>query len=250
METVTKSEKMWDKKAESYPRYNPSKDTFEAKIIEMIKERGVPLSGSSILDVGCGSGKFSIALAKECGSLHGIDISGVMLRILQEDALAEGVDNITTEKTGWEEFEGKGDTYDIVFCSTTPAVREPEAYQAVHGMARKAVVYLGWAGRKESDVSIAACRHFGIEQKDFNDTTDLKKWLDEQGIEYQADVIENEFSRTEPVSGAVETIRGTVGYMGIKATEQDIEAILKGMVKDGEVTDRHYFRRELIIWGK
>ena len=183
-------------------------------------------------------------------SLHGIDISGVMLSILQEDALAEGVTNITTEKTDWGGFKGKHDMYDIIFCSTTPAVRDAEGFQTVNSMANKAVVYLGWAGRKESDVSIAACKHFGIGQKDFNDTPDLKKWLDEQGIEYQAEVIENEFSRTEPVLGAVDTIRGTVGYMGIKPTEQDIEAILKGMVKDGEVTDRHYFRRELIIWEK
>jgi len=249
METVSKSEKMWDKRAKSYPRYTPLEDTFEAMVIDMIEKRGVPLSGSTLLDIGCGSGKFSIGLAKKVGSLHGIDISGEMIKILLEDAAAEGVENITAQKTDWAGFE-KNSRYDIVFCSTTPAVRSPEDYLIVHSMAQRAVAYLGWAGRKESDISIAACNYFDVSQPIFNDTPDLKEWLDGTGIKYQADVIENEFSRENTLEEAEETVRGAVRQQGIVPTKKEIGIILRRFAHDGKVRDRHYFRRELITWVK
>lgn len=247
---VLKSEKMWDKKAQSYPRYSPEADTFEAQIIEMIEKSGVPLEGSTVLDIGCGSGKFSIGLAKKAGSLHGIDISGEMIRILKEDAEKEDVSNITAEKTVWDDFAGRAGRYDVIFCSTTPAVRSEKDYQTVHDMAEKAVVYLGWAGLKESDVSAAACRFFGVESKGFNDTPPLREWLDSKAIAYTAQVIENEFDRVQTQEDAAELIKSTVMQQGITPEDEEIKKILESFVKDGKITDRHYFRRELIIWEK
>lgn len=243
------SAEMWDKRALSYPRYSSSPDTFEAEIIKMTEEAGVVLTRASLLDVGCGSGKFTIGLAKKAGRVHGIDISGEMLRILMEDAEKEGVRNITCEKTGWEGFDCDI-RYDLVFCSTTPAVRTPEDYLRVHDIARKAVIYLGWAGRKDSDITLEVCAAHGRKTKSFNDTPDLKKWLDEKKIPYKNFVKENDFER--------DYHRDEIAKMCLDAVADDenrsaqtIDQILdKYSLPDGRIRDRLYFRRELIIWEK
>src|SRR3989339_405338 len=51
-----------------------------------------PLDGKSIIDIGCGPGRYSIALAhKGAGSVLGIDFSEEMLNIAKQNALAMSV---------------------------------------------------------------------------------------------------------------------------------------------------------------
>lgn len=56
-------------------------------------------SGDNVLDIGCGTGKQSIPLAKavgETGSVTSVDLSKEALEILSEQAKSEGVDQVIT----------------------------------------------------------------------------------------------------------------------------------------------------------
>lgn len=55
----------WDKKAKNYNRYNPDNSRFEAKVIHRIEELGIDFSQKNILDVGAGTGVYTIRLAKK-----------------------------------------------------------------------------------------------------------------------------------------------------------------------------------------
>ncbi|MFQ7057914.1 MAG: class I SAM-dependent DNA methyltransferase [Turicibacter sanguinis] len=57
----------------------------------MAKTKQYLPQGSSILDVGCGTGTISILLAKEGYDVTGIDLSEDMLAIAYEKTLAEGL---------------------------------------------------------------------------------------------------------------------------------------------------------------
>jgi ubiquinone/menaquinone biosynthesis C-methylase UbiE len=61
-------------------------------------------AGQTVLDVGCGPGAFSIAMAKmvgESGKVIAVDVQGEMLQIVREKAAQQGLDSrITTHKSG------------------------------------------------------------------------------------------------------------------------------------------------------
>jgi ubiquinone/menaquinone biosynthesis C-methylase UbiE len=83
--------------------YGNSNDGFERIINRLFRramllryertlERCVPTEGSSVIDVGCGPGHYSVALAHAGASrILGLDFAAGMLRIAEEAAKAAGV---------------------------------------------------------------------------------------------------------------------------------------------------------------
>jgi SAM-dependent methyltransferase len=68
-----------------------SQDVLLAPIADLLIDRARPAAGERIVDVGCGSGAISVALAQEVGSsghVMGIDISGPMLARARQTAPA------------------------------------------------------------------------------------------------------------------------------------------------------------------
>ena len=68
-----------------------SQDILLAPIAELVIDRAKPAAGERIVDVGCGSGALSIALAQKVGAkghVLGVDISGPMLARARQSAPA------------------------------------------------------------------------------------------------------------------------------------------------------------------
>ena len=84
----------WNCRAASFPRYEAGDDNYEARMLRLARENGVDFCGKTVLDVGSGSGMYTIRLAQEAASVTAVDISDEMLRILMQDAAAQGLDNI------------------------------------------------------------------------------------------------------------------------------------------------------------
>lgn len=83
--------KFWDDIAEEYaakPVENPA--AFQRKI-DITRSHLRP--EHVIADVGCGTGSLALLLAPHAATVHGVDISGEMVRIARDKAAAQGVDN-------------------------------------------------------------------------------------------------------------------------------------------------------------
>jgi len=64
-----------------------------------------PIAGRSVLDVGCGPGHYSVALAKKgAGEVLGIDFAEGMLQVARERAAREGVTTCRFEKRDFLHF--------------------------------------------------------------------------------------------------------------------------------------------------
>jgi SAM-dependent methyltransferase len=61
--------------------------------------------GDSLLDVGAGTGRFALALARCVGHVTAIDNDPAMLNILRRKAAGQSVANITVVETDWEAAE-------------------------------------------------------------------------------------------------------------------------------------------------
>lgn len=90
---MTSDASFWNKLAQEYARKPvENQDAFERKIA-ITQERMLP--GATVLDMGCGTGSLALRLAPKGGHIHGLDFSSEMIRIAQNKAKDEKIENIT-----------------------------------------------------------------------------------------------------------------------------------------------------------
>ena len=106
----------------------------------------------TVLDVGCGTGRLSIPIAKQVASVTVVDPSGGMLACLQENMEREGVTNITSINKQWEDIELGEDCdiepHDVVIASHSLSMLDmQEALAKMDAAATKSVYLFTFAGR-------------------------------------------------------------------------------------------------------
>ena len=69
-----------------------------------------------LLDVACGTGELSVFCAKRIKRVHGIDISEGMIELAQQNARANGLENITFECYDVEHIPSPGNSFSVVQC--------------------------------------------------------------------------------------------------------------------------------------
>ncbi|WP_298029200.1 bifunctional 2-polyprenyl-6-hydroxyphenol methylase/3-demethylubiquinol 3-O-methyltransferase UbiG [uncultured Campylobacter sp.] len=81
----------WDKKSESYAKFNGELGDFGKRVFEILRGWGVSFAGKSLLDVGAGTGVYSLYLASLGAKVTAIDSSEGMLRELRRSAEEFGI---------------------------------------------------------------------------------------------------------------------------------------------------------------
>jgi len=103
---------LWDDKAAAYSRRfadTARTDPFFEHICRYVT------NASSLLDVGCGSGRFTLELAPLVREVVAVDPSGEMLGILQSQVQRRGLENVRLVKGLWEETGVSA--RDVVICA-------------------------------------------------------------------------------------------------------------------------------------
>ena len=84
-------ENSWDKKSESYAKFNGELGDFGKRVFEILRGWGASFAGKSVLDVGAGTGVYSLYLASLGAKVTAIDSSEGMLRELRRSAEEFGI---------------------------------------------------------------------------------------------------------------------------------------------------------------
>ena len=100
----------WDPEGESRPLHelNPARVRF-------VRERA-QLKDADVLDVGCGGGILSEALAREEARVTGIDIAAKALSVAKLHLLESGLEVDYQESTAEQFAEGHAGTFDVLTC--------------------------------------------------------------------------------------------------------------------------------------
>lgn len=144
---------MWDDAARDYARMPvPSMDdSFLSFVNEHVKLQPT----MRVLDIGCGSGVFSIALAKHVQSVVGVDFSPAMIAAARNKARECGAKNVRFVETDFRTITC-GAPFDIVFAHLTPAVAEGHAFAKMMELSK------GWCFRaapvRRTDHTLFAAR--------------------------------------------------------------------------------------------
>lgn len=203
----------WNIKAKTYPRYEPGNNNYEAGILRRIKENGVDFTGKRVLDIGSGSGMYTIRIAQTAAEVTALDISDEMLRLLAEDAAGLGINNIATVNKDWLEYEADK-PFDMVFASMTPALFPEKAKEKLLTFETEKTVYIAYNGSRSSNITVPLSGRQDT-RPFLKEALVMKAFLDKKGRSY-----------TEiPVTGSWEQ----------KLTRQEIDEILNGVKREYDV---------------
>ncbi|WP_319583374.1 class I SAM-dependent methyltransferase [uncultured Pseudodesulfovibrio sp.] len=249
-QTPPRSKEYWNNHARSFPRFEEGDDNYEAGVMRMIKEHGVNFGGASVLDVGCGSGMYTIRIAREAARVTALDVSDVMLDILREDAEALALDNIDYVRADWMEFDSD-ETFDIVFCSMTPAIMSEASRLKLLGHAHGKTVFMGFAGLMKSDVMSGLYAHYGVTPRVFANGTDMRDWLDDKQIPYSAYPVEGTWTVGSSLEKLTDSCTTFLSQYGVTAERRHLLSYLAAFEESpGEYVERTEYTIDLLIWDK
>ncbi|HUQ63347.1 MAG TPA: class I SAM-dependent methyltransferase [Acidimicrobiales bacterium] len=152
--------------------------------------RKVTGAKTTVLDVGAGAGRFSIALAPRAEAVTAVDPSEAMIRILRRRAKEAGASNITAVLGRWEDVEVA--PADVAFSAhVLPLVPDAATFLRKLDSAARRHAFL-YTGAYWSDAIFDPFwRHFhGAPRKPGATWVDAVAVLEELGIQPQVEVVE------------------------------------------------------------
>jgi SAM-dependent methyltransferase len=238
----------WDEKAKNYARYSTRANSFEANVMETLKKLNIDFKDKKILDVGCGTGVYTLKIAQLAKSVVGIDFSEKMLEVLKEDAKKLNITNITTHHSTWDDFNLNNQIYDISICTMSPAVKTQEQLEKFHKSA-KIKIYLGWAGVRDctilDDLFVA---HNTIYEPP-NGAKRVKEWLHVNNINYKIKNFEELKIRVRSYEEALENYTWHLNVRGVNPKKEKIINIIKPLCdKEKNITEETINKMDLLVW--
>ncbi len=139
----------WDSRAKEFNRrVMLHKERAEGQVATL----GL-LSWETVLDVGAGTGRLAIPMARRAKSVTALDQSGGMLACLQENMQAEGIENIQCIQKSWQDLgEGEIEPHDVVLSSNSLGVYDLRgALAKMDSLAKRAVYIFTFTDGKRDD---------------------------------------------------------------------------------------------------
>ncbi len=165
---------------------------------------------STVLDVGAGTGRHTLALAPHVKSVVAVEPSAAMLGLLRDDVAAQHLTNIDTVASGW--LEAEVDPADVVLCShVLYPIAEPASFiRKLESAARQRVYIYLRVDPLPTDMGLWS-EFYGVSLQLQPVHMDLVNLLDQMGIAADVTVVQHRFSWTfADIDEAVEQIRNSL----------------------------------------
>ena len=168
---------------EHVARYDAKEDAGATEEVSMLEQRGLLTPASTVIDLGAGTGQFTLAAARRCARVIAVDVSPVMLERLNDNVRRSGFTNVECVLAGYLTYEHQGRPADLVY-SRYALHHLPDFWKAV-ALTRIAGVLRGGGALRLWDVVYNFEPHESAER--------LDAWMDEA----TADGVEDGWTRAE-----------------------------------------------------
>ena len=128
----------WDSVAEDYV-YDGSVSLEKNSFLQFMQSKIELTADMQVLDVGCGAGAYSLALAPKVKKAVGTDFSPKMIKAAKRSATQLGIANAEFIERDWHNCDGEEfkRQYDVVFAHTTPAVVDYDSFMKMMEASKK-----------------------------------------------------------------------------------------------------------------
>lgn len=183
----------WSKRATTYRQALHERTEEDPFFLQV---RAAALPETSVVDVGAGTGRHTLALAPHVRQVVAVDPSPAMLGLLRDDLAAQKLSNVQTVQAGW--LDADVAPADLVICShvlypivdVVPFIRKLEASAKQH-----VFVYLR-VDPLPRDMGLWGEFHDGAALQAQPVAFDLIGVLHQIGIEASAEIVEHRFTWT------------------------------------------------------
>ena len=134
----------WNGRAKSFAQnaIAPSSQTKVDELLGWLSQNGAIKEGFKVLDIGAGSGRYALPMAKMGCDVTALEPAPSMVEHMRERMAQENVRNITILNKPWQAVELEQDSmlgqYDLVFASMTPGIQRPDDLLKMIKASRKA----------------------------------------------------------------------------------------------------------------
>lgn len=235
---------MWDSMAASFGEH-PIPTVEDNSFLKLLSQNKMFDDASVVLDVGCGTGIYSLALARRCKKVIGIDLSPKMLELARRRAAEEQLPNVEFICADWHELdpqkEGYEKKFDLVFAHMTPAVQSADTFLKLLSASK------GWCAvskptRRTDPVSDTVKRLVGIsEHRETSDQDILYAFelLWQQGLCPRFEYEKEQWNmRKTPEEAYGLYVNRMKTYRGISAEEEEkIVQYLRSITENGLICE-------------
>ncbi|MCD8212535.1 MAG: class I SAM-dependent methyltransferase [Campylobacter sp.] len=237
---------IWDKKANSYQRFDGKIGKFQQTVLDTLQNFGVNFKDKSIVDIGCGTGVWTLFLAQIASRITAIDGSKGMIEILHQDAAKFGIKNVFTIQKSWSEFNGD-EIYDIALTTMSPAISNENDFEKFNALG-KVKIYLGWARSRSSDLLEPFFKQLGRKSVDIMAVDRLEEWLKERNLAYKSEILTETRITKRSFKQAFENICWHLEINGLKFDEKEVTSMLEPICKDGFVDETIDSQMKLFVF--
>jgi SAM-dependent methyltransferase len=96
-------------------RYDVKEDAGAPEEVALLEALGVLGAGSSVVDLGAGTGQFTLAAAQVCERVVAVDVSALMLERLAEKVDLCAASNVEVTRAGFLTYRHSGPPADVVY---------------------------------------------------------------------------------------------------------------------------------------
>lgn len=161
------TEEKWNKRAQDWrlelaenPEFVASTRERVQATVAYLKNRGLLAATDSVIDIGCGPGRFVSEFAKSCQHVVATDISSDMLSLAKQHAEAQKQTNIDFVVCNFQQVDiasqGWEKAFDLVFTSITPAISTVACLDKVAQISRNWAFnssFLHWHDSLEDEIA-------------------------------------------------------------------------------------------------
>lgn len=247
------SKGFWNRKAAGYPRpFDEKSFAATSRLISLVRDRGVIFRGADILDIGCGTGTHALPLAREAGSVTGVDNSPVMIDVMTDEISRHGFQNVRAVCCDWGSMDVAGNgfagAFDIVWTSMSPAVRSREDLMRMESCSRKWCVYIGWGRKRENSLLKTAFELHGLAFGPPPGALSIGKILSARSRIFSIDFTETSWDWSGTVDAAVEDVAGFIEMAGRPADREKLLEMLSDRQQDGLICHTTEVEEGILVW--
>lgn len=230
-----KNSEIWDKKAKNYSKFDGNLNEFQIRFFKILKNFDVSFKDKTLVDVGCGTGIYSLYLAGICKMVLGVDSSTKMLEELNLKKAEFKIKNLQTINSDFKNFK-TADKFDIVFLTMSPALQSEDDFNKFMNLGNLRI-YLNWEEPKNSSMLEPFYKIYKKNDKNKNTASNLQNFLIKNNISYKTEVLKEIRSANRSFNEAFENTIWHLEISGIKYDENKIKNTLLKMQKDGFIED-------------
>jgi len=246
---------IWDEKSSSFPVYDRSDAedmTLLKKMTDVAIVRGVELRGKNIIDIGCGTGRHTLNLASVAKSVHGSDVSKLMIEKLIGTVRKYEISNVTASVDDWNEVDidafGWRKKFDIAWAAMTGAIYSPEALIKMMDCAKTHCVSIAWGRKRINKVLERVFKEHGEVLTLPPGCSTITSELTKRGYSYTIDYLENAWTFDGTKTEVMNDLLWHLKMNDIKADAKKVERIVEEEAVSGNYQHSTEMEMGIVVW--